>query len=159
MLTTYDNLRILKQAEELGDESWKMVEGWDIFARDTVGKQFVRAADSVGANIPEMHGRFNYGEKIQFLYYARGSLFETKHWLNRVSKRKLAETGSVEDMIDRVVNLAKQLKAFIASTKSSKRETNYKTKLCDASENTDDIDTTVVLITDEDLAWLSNVDS
>ena len=30
-----------------------IVKGWDYFFKDTVGKQLVRSADSVGANIDE----------------------------------------------------------------------------------------------------------
>jgi hypothetical protein len=39
------------------DGVWNIVVGWDSFARDTVGKQIVRAADSIGANISEGSGR------------------------------------------------------------------------------------------------------
>jgi four helix bundle protein len=76
-----EDLQILKLAEAVADSIWKRVGGWDEFARDTVGKQITRSADSIGANIAESFGRFNFGEKLQFLYYSRGSLFETKYWL------------------------------------------------------------------------------
>jgi four helix bundle protein len=38
--------------------------GWEKFAKNTVGEQLVRSADSVGANIAEAQGRFNYGERV-----------------------------------------------------------------------------------------------
>jgi four helix bundle protein len=68
-----DDLRVLQQAEAIADAAWKSVAGWDAFARDAMGKQLVRAADSIGANIAEAYGRFHYGEKLTFFYYARGS--------------------------------------------------------------------------------------
>jgi len=41
----------------LADEVWAAVSSWDRFAKDTAGKQIVRAADSIGANIAEGTGR------------------------------------------------------------------------------------------------------
>lgn len=89
MATSLEDLRILQRAETLADAIWREVLGWNAFARDSLGSQLVRASDSVGANIAEAFGRFHYGEKLQFLYFARGSLFETKYWLNRTSARSL----------------------------------------------------------------------
>src|SRR5690349_14889612 len=89
MATALEELRVLQLAESVADAVWKQILLWDTFARDVVGSQLARAADSIGANIAEAFGRFNYGEKVQFLYYARGSLFETKYWLNRAKTRDL----------------------------------------------------------------------
>ena len=75
MPATFEDLRVLKAAEEIADSIWKRVVRWEEFARDVVGKQLARAADSIGANIAEAFGRFHFGEKLQFLYFARGSLF------------------------------------------------------------------------------------
>ena len=75
MATKFEDLRILQAAEEIADGVWKQVTEWDDFDRDVVGKQMARAADSIGAYIAESYGRYHYGEKLQFLYYARGSLF------------------------------------------------------------------------------------
>ena len=80
MATELEDLRILKTAEDIADAVWKRVVVWDEFAKDVVGKQLARAIDSIGANIAESYGRFNYGEKLQFLYYSRGSLFDS--WLD-----------------------------------------------------------------------------
>jgi len=62
---------------------------WDFFAKDTIGKQFVKLTDSIAANISEGFGRFFYKENRQFGYYARGSLFETTTWLTKAHNRKL----------------------------------------------------------------------
>jgi len=67
MATRLEDLKILKTAEDIADAVWKQVVGWDAFAQDVVGKQFARATESIGANNAESYGRFNYGEKLQFL--------------------------------------------------------------------------------------------
>ena len=55
--TNFEGLEVYKLSERLADEIWVAVISWDRFARDTVGKQVVRAADSIGANIAAGAGR------------------------------------------------------------------------------------------------------
>ena len=55
--TSFENLQVYKLSEKLADEVWTVVTSWEQFAKTTVGKQTVRAADSVGANIAEGSGR------------------------------------------------------------------------------------------------------
>ena len=51
--TNFEKLQVYKLAERLADDIWAIVGKWNIFARDTVGKQLVKAADGIGANIAE----------------------------------------------------------------------------------------------------------
>ncbi len=73
-----NDLQIYQLAMTLGEQVWAIVNKWDYFAKDTVGKQVVRSADSVAANISEGFGRYHYKENIHFCYIARGSLLETR---------------------------------------------------------------------------------
>ena len=81
--TNFENLKVYQLSENLADEIWAVVIEWDYFAKETVGKQIVRSADSIGANIAEGDGRGTYQENRRFMRIARGSLNETKHWLRR----------------------------------------------------------------------------
>jgi four helix bundle protein len=117
MATKFEDLRILHVAEEIADGIWMQVTEWNEFARDVVGKQMARSADSIGANIAESYGRYHFGEKLQFLYYARGSLFETKYWLNRASTRQLMPTQTVQTYAGKLSKLAHQLNLFAGSIK------------------------------------------
>lgn len=76
-LNDIDSYRV---AFHLSNYVWKIVINWPIFARDTIGKQFVRSVDSISANIAEGFGRFGKKEKIQFYRYAKGSLIESLDW-------------------------------------------------------------------------------
>jgi four helix bundle protein len=127
MSATFEDLRILKSAEEIADSIWKIVVQWDEFAKDVVGKQMARSADSVGANIAESFGRFNFGEKLQFLYYSRGSIFETKYWLNRTRTRNLLNSNDVQEYVNRLTDLARQLNTFAGSLKTVRAEQKTKT--------------------------------
>lgn len=120
MGTELDDLVVLQGAEAIADDVWLRCSAWDDFARDTVGKQLVRAADSIGANIAESFGRFSYGEKLQFLYYARGSLFETRYWLKRAATRALLPTDAVARQTQSLTTLARQINAFARSLKSQR---------------------------------------
>jgi len=84
-----DELEGYRRAINVGEKVWCIVIKWDFFAKDTVGKQFVKSTDSIAANISEVFGRFFYKENRQFGYYARGSLFDTTTWLTKAHNRKL----------------------------------------------------------------------
>jgi len=57
---------------------WSVVGDWSIFARDTVGKQLVRACDSVGANLVEGDGRYSNMDALHFFVIARASAREAR---------------------------------------------------------------------------------
>lgn len=61
------DLTSYKSAFIFGNEVWSIVIKWDYFARDTIGKQFVNAADSISANIAEGFGRYHKKDKIKLL--------------------------------------------------------------------------------------------
>ena len=82
-----EDLQVYQLSMSMGDRIWDIVVNWDYFAKDTIGKQLVKAADSVAANISEGYGRFHYKESKHFGYYDRGSLYETKTWLTKAYKR------------------------------------------------------------------------
>jgi four helix bundle protein len=57
MTSSFRDLQIYQLAEKLANELWFIVNQWDSFAKDTGGKQVVKSADSIGANIAEGCGR------------------------------------------------------------------------------------------------------
>lgn len=84
-----EELKVYNMAMELGEDVWNIVIQWKYFEKDTVGKQLVKAADSIAANISEGFGRYHYRESKHFGYYSRGSLYETKTWLTKSHTRGL----------------------------------------------------------------------
>jgi four helix bundle protein len=119
-----EEIEVYQLAVALADLIWKIISAWTPFARDTIGKQMVRAADSIAANIAESYGRYHYGEKINFLYYARGSLYETRHWVRRSHARRLISDAILGDLMGRMRILAPKLNAYIGSKK--RQRASYK---------------------------------
>jgi four helix bundle protein len=110
-----EDLRIYRAAERVADLIWQQVEEWHYYDKDTVGKQLIRAADSIGANIAEGYGRHHKNDNLRFLFIARGSLQETIYWLKRAIQRKRLPETKGEELIRRLENLAPQLNSFIAA--------------------------------------------
>jgi four helix bundle protein len=119
-VNSFEDLRVYQQAEELADTIWETVLPWDALSKDTVGKQMIRAADSIGANIAEGHGRGSYADNRRFVRMSRGSLYETRHWLRRAYRRKLLTKEKVEQLKNLVGNLGPQLNAYLKSIGSSR---------------------------------------
>jgi four helix bundle protein len=115
----FEKLRIYALAENLSDQVWNAVIPWDSFARDTVGKQLVRSADSIGANIAEGSGRGSSQDYRRFLRIARGSLCETLHWLRRAYVRKLLTREQVKELRLVIAELSPTLNAYLRSISRS----------------------------------------
>jgi four helix bundle protein len=113
--TNFEKLRVYQQSERLADQIWQVVVGWDNFARDTVGKQVVRSADSIGANLSEGSGRGRYLDNQRFVRMARGSLNETQHWLRRAYKRNLLTKSQVDKLKPLIAQLGPSLNAYLKS--------------------------------------------
>jgi four helix bundle protein len=78
-----------KRAFLLSNYVWNVIASWDYFAKQTVGIQFVRAIDSISANIAEGFGRYTKKDKIKFYYYSFGSVKECSDWCEKANVRKL----------------------------------------------------------------------
>ncbi|MBE9049953.1 four helix bundle protein [Nostocales cyanobacterium LEGE 11386] len=92
----FEDLEVYQLAERLANEIWKIVKGWDNFTKDTLGKQIVRSADSICANIAEGRGRYSDQDNRRFVKIARGSLYETISWLRLAYARQLLTNEQVK---------------------------------------------------------------
>jgi four helix bundle protein len=108
-----DDLEVYQLAESFSDEIWFIVSEWEYFAKDTVGKQIVRSADSISANIAEGYGRFHYKENRNFCFFSRGSLIETKGWLRKSKIRKLITEEQFNELIEKLQIIHLKLNAYL----------------------------------------------
>ncbi len=118
---TLEKLEVYALAGQFSDGIWQIVMGWDQFRKDTIGKQIVRSADSISANIAEGYGRFYYKESKQFYFYSRGSLQETKSWIGKCKRRNLIREDKCAELLGMAEVILIKLNAFIKFiSKSSK---------------------------------------
>ena len=110
-----EDLQIYQLAMNIGERVWEIVLEWNYFARDTIGKQLVKAADSVAANLSEGWGRYHYKENRQFCYYSRGSLQETLTWLRKAQNRSLIDVGNFESLRKDIDITSVKLNNYISS--------------------------------------------
>jgi len=110
-----EELRVYQMAMEMGEKVWDIVIKWDYFTKDTIGKQLVRAADSVAANLSEGFGRYHFKEAKNFGYYSRGSLYETKTWLTKAYNRNLISDDEFENFLNNIDTIGVKLNNYINS--------------------------------------------
>jgi len=113
--TNFETLHIYRLSEVLADKVRRIVLNWNWFAKNTVGIQIVKAADSVGANIAEGSGRGSNPEYKRFLKISRGSLYETRHWLRRAFARRLLTQQQVADLVPIINELTPKLNAYLGA--------------------------------------------
>ena len=110
-----EELEVYNMAMGMAERIWNIVIVWDYFSKDTMGKQIVRAADSVAANLSEGFGRFHYKENKNFCYYSRGSLFETKIWLKKAHNRNRINDEDFNKFMELLEIISVKLNNYIRS--------------------------------------------
>ena len=115
-----EELRIYTLSMALAEEIWTIATGWPYFSKDTPGKQIVRSADSISANISEGFGRYHYKEAKNFGYFARGSLYETKTFIKKAHSRKLISEKELNALINECNFLGASLNKYIKSIGNNK---------------------------------------
>ena len=100
----------------LSNYVWDVVLKWNNFSQRTVGEQFVKAVDSISANLAEGFGRYGKRDKIKFYRYSQGSLNESLDWNQKSKVRKLLSTEEYKYIFDELQKLPKAINALILFT-------------------------------------------
>ena len=108
-----EELNVYNLAMDLGNEIWTIVQKWNSFEKDTMGKQLIRASDSVAANLAEGFGRYHFKDVRNFGYYSRGSLYETKTWLTKANTRMILSNDDFKKLQQQINNIGVKLNNYI----------------------------------------------
>jgi four helix bundle protein len=119
---TLNDIDCYKRALKLSNYVWNVVISWNLFSKKTVGEQFVRAVDSISANIAEGFGRYGKKDKIKFYRYSFGSVKESCDWNEKSRIRKLISNSCYEDILGELQALPKEINQLIQFTNRKLRE-------------------------------------
>ena len=111
--------QLSRNLSKIGWEIYKVLEWQD---KKTMGDQFIRATDSVAANIAEGFGRFHFLDKIKFYFNARGSLLESRNWLELLSERGRLEPSLKKKYLGYYQELRLALSGLIHSCRNQKEK-------------------------------------
>ncbi len=121
---TLEELDVYNLSQAFSDKIWFLVLGWDKFAQFGIGKQITNSADSISSNIAEGYGRFFIKENINFCFYSRGSVLETKNWINKCSRRNLISKEESILLLNQLEVIHKKLNGYIKVLKENLNKQN-----------------------------------
>ena len=124
MNKSINDLEIYREAMRIGEVIWDLVADWPFSAKDTMGRQVVRAADSIAANLAEGYGRYHLKENQKFCYYSRSSAQETQTWIEKSVRRNLIPDDAARDLYSDLDTFMKRLNAYIRSVGPVDSDTN-----------------------------------
>ena len=79
-----EDLEIYNLSMDFSDIVWKLVDKLEYFSKSTIGSQWVRAVDSISANISEGFGRNTYKVRAAFILLPEVRCTKARHGcLNR----------------------------------------------------------------------------
>lgn len=113
-------LKVYKIAREISRDTWDVYKEFDWHTKKVIGDQWLRSTDSISANIAEGFGRFHYLDKNKFNYNARGSLFESLDWVDKLGERDLLKQKLRESLTEKLKDCLKKLNGYIKTTKNQK---------------------------------------
>jgi four helix bundle protein len=117
-----EELEVYKISRELSRIVWSVYEGMNGTIKHLLGNQTLRAVDSIGANIAEGYGRYHYLDSLRFYYNARGSLWESKHWIEILYERRLIPENTYNSLSKNLDTLGLKLNNFINTIKKKTRK-------------------------------------
>jgi four helix bundle protein len=102
----FRRLIVYQRAAALANDLHDIAVTWPRHELWSVGIQLIRSADSIAANIAEAQGRRQPADRRRLLLIARGSLYETEHWMLQAEARGLLPEGTATrvDEIGRALN-------------------------------------------------------
>ena len=119
-----EDLKLYQECLDFEQEIWNIVNEWEGFNKETVGKSFLESADAISSNIASGYGRYDFKDKKHYCYISRGYLLKTKGWLIKSKERELVGEEKVDELIEFIEKIHRMLNAYIRSIGRPK-DANY----------------------------------
>lgn len=91
------------------------------YIAQTMGKQLLRAATSVGANIVEAKAASSKRDFVNFLQYSLKSANESKFWLGLLQDSEKADRQQTKALLDETHEISSILAASVLTLKGKKQ--------------------------------------
>ena len=113
------DLHVYSLSRRLSSMAWDIYCLMSVEDKKIMGDQFIRATDSIGANIAEGYARFHNLDRVRFYYNSRASLSEASdHWLELLFERHKISDLFLEGFKSVATELQIKLNNFIRHTKN-----------------------------------------
>lgn len=110
-------LEVYNLSRQLSIIAWGIYDSQTWQDKKTIGDQFIRSTDSVGANIAEGYHRYHYLDKVKYYFYSRASLAECNiHWLELLLERGKITELKYKEFNEIAKSLEVKLNNFIKTT-------------------------------------------
>jgi four helix bundle protein len=116
---TLNDINSYRISFNLSNHVWEVIANWEKFEKYTVGNQWVRAIDSISANIAEGFGRYGKKDKISFYRIARASVYESLDWLEKSKNRNLINIKEYKYTFGILKALPKEINSLIKFTNNN----------------------------------------
>jgi len=111
-------LNAYQLSRELSSKAWEIYGKLNFEQKKLFGDQFLRAVDSIGANIAEGYARYHALDQIRFYYVARASMSEAiSHWTSLLLERKVISDTEYNFLFEKSKELEIKLNNFISATR------------------------------------------
>ena len=119
MVTEYDfeKLRVYQESLDLAEKIYEVTSTFPVSEQFGLTSQLRRAALSIPLNIAEGKGRYHTKVFVQFLYQARGSLYEVIALLKFGHRIKYLTKQAFEDLMHSVDQISSKLSNLIKTFK------------------------------------------
>ena len=115
-----ERMEFFRRFVAIANWAWGAVSDWKPLAQDTMGKQLIRACDSIGANLVEGDGRYSDPDAVHFFVIARASARETRYWLERAADRNILVRETANRQIQELTAATRALNQLISYRRSRK---------------------------------------
>ncbi len=122
---SFEKLMVWQKAMELVTLVYEVTKRFPSEERFGLVDQLRRAAVSIPTNIAEGKGRYHQKEFIQFLYLARGSLYEVVTLINTALTLRYLERGDSVKLLESCGIIRSQLSGLIKSLKQLPRAQSH----------------------------------
>lgn len=121
MYKSFKEMPIWQQAMETAEEIFRLAEKLPKKEDYGLTSQLRRAALSISANIAEAYGREHKLDKINFYYFARGSVTETQNHLEYGKRVGYFDKDLIGKLDRRLLEIYSDLNKIVVTLKGSNR--------------------------------------